>query len=189
MNLPGFALIVIGCWLVFWAYWLISARKVKAIAERGSFRSALAYRLPLIVGGILIGTFGWHYPMSLHVTPESEATWWAGAFVCVAGLGIAIWARWTLGGNWSGNVTFKQDHQLVKTGPYRFARHPIYTGILIMCSAQGIQFGRLHFWIGWLIIFVGLWIKLKQEEVVMLRHFPEYSEYRKQVKAIVPFVV
>jgi protein-S-isoprenylcysteine O-methyltransferase Ste14 len=189
MNLPGFALIVIGCWLVFIAYWLVSAFKVKAAAERGSFASTLAYRVPLLIGAILIGTFRWHYPMSLHVTPESEATWWGGAFVCVAGLAVTIWARATLGGNWSSNVQFKEDHQLVRTGPYRFVRHPIYTGILIMCSAQGIQFGRLHAWIGWLVIFVGLWIKLKQEEAVMLRHFPEYSDYCKQVKGIVPFVI
>jgi protein-S-isoprenylcysteine O-methyltransferase Ste14 len=138
---------------------------------------------------VFIGTFRWHYPWSLPLTPESEATRWAGAFVCVGGLMVTIWVRATLGANWSSNVQFKQDHQLVRTGPYRFARHPIYTGIVIMCCAQPIQFGRLHFWLGLLIIFVGLWIKLKQEEAVMFRHFPEYVEYSKQVKAIVPFVI
>jgi protein-S-isoprenylcysteine O-methyltransferase Ste14 len=189
MNLPGYALIIIGCWLVFIAYWMVSAFKVKATAERGSFQSTLAYRLPLIAGLFLIGTFGWHYPMNLRLTPDNEATHWAGAFVCVAGLAVTIWARATLGGNWSSNVQFKQDHQLVRTGPYRFARHPIYTGILIMSCAQPIQFGRLHFWLGLVVVFVGLWIKLKQEEAVMLRHFPEYADYCKQVKAIVPFAV
>jgi protein-S-isoprenylcysteine O-methyltransferase Ste14 len=188
-NLPGYALIVTGCWLIFLGYWLVSAFKVKATAERKSFASSLAYRIPFIIGAIMIGTFGWHYPMTLSLTPDTEATRWAGAFVCVAGLGVTIWARATLGSNWSSNVQFKEGHQLVKTGPYRFARHPIYTGILIMCTAQGIQFGRLHFWLGWLIVFIGLWIKLKQEEAVMLRHFPEYADYRKQVKAIVPFVI
>jgi protein-S-isoprenylcysteine O-methyltransferase Ste14 len=44
------------------------------------------------------------------------------------------------------------------------------------------------FWLGFIIIGIGLWIKLKQEESVMLKHFPEYSDYRKQVKALVPFV-
>jgi protein-S-isoprenylcysteine O-methyltransferase Ste14 len=58
-----------------------------------------------------------------------------------------------------------------------------------MCSAQAIQFGRLHFWLGFIVIGIGLWIKLKQEERVMLKHFPEYSEYRKQVKALVPFLI
>jgi protein-S-isoprenylcysteine O-methyltransferase Ste14 len=189
MKLPGYALIIIGCWLTFIAYWIVSAVKVKATAERGSFASTLAYRIPLIIGFVFIGTYRWHYPWTLSLTPESEATRWAGAFVCIGGLMVTIWARATLGGNWSSNVQFKQDHQLVRTGPYRFVRHPIYTGILIMSFAQPIQFGRLHFWLGLVIIFIGLWIKLKQEETVMQRHFPEYSQYSKQVKAIVPFII
>jgi protein-S-isoprenylcysteine O-methyltransferase Ste14 len=189
MILPGYALIVIGCWLIFIAYWIVSAFKVKATVERGSFQSTLAYRLPLVLGFVLIGRFRWDNSMNLSLTPESEGTRWAGAFVCVAGLMVTIWARATLGTNWSSNVQFKQDHQLVKAGPYRFVRHPIYTGLLIMSSAQAIQFGRLHFWLGLLIVFIGLWIKLKQEEAVMLKHFPEYVKYRKQVKAIVPFLV
>lgn len=188
--MPIYAVIIIGCWLILAGYWLVSAFTAKSVAERGSFASTLWYRIPVIIGGVMIGTFRvWHPPMTLPITPDTEATRYAGAFVCVAGLAIAIWARWTLGGNWSSEVTFKQDHQLVKRGPYRFARHPIYTGILVMCCAQPIQFGRLHFWLGLIIIGIGLWIKLKQEEIVMLKHFPEYSDYRKQVKALVPFVI
>ena len=188
--MPIYGKIVIGCWLIFIGYWIVSAFTVKAVVERASFVSMLWYRILLIIGGVLIGTFRvWHYPMTLPITPDTEATRYAGAFVCVAGLAIAIWARWTLGGNWSGTVTFKQDHELVKRGPYRFVRHPIYTGGLVMCSAQGIQFGRLHFWLGLIVIGIGLWIKLKQEETVMLKHFPEYSDYRKKVKALIPFII
>ena len=53
-----------------------------------------------------------------------------GALVCLLGLFVTLWARWTLAGNWSSDVTFKQGHELIRTGPYRFVRHPIYTGIL-----------------------------------------------------------
>jgi protein-S-isoprenylcysteine O-methyltransferase Ste14 len=188
--MPVYGLIISGCWLIFVGYWVASAARVKATVERGSFASTLLYRIPLIIGGVMIGTFHlWRPPMTLPITPDSEVTRYAGAFVCVAGLAIAIWARWTLGRNWSSNVQFKEGHQLIRKGPYRFVRHPIYTGILVMCSAQAIQFGRLHFWLGFVIIGIGLWIKLKQEERVMLKHFPEYSEYRKQVKAFVPFVI
>ena len=186
-RIPG--LIIFNCWLVFLAYWLISAFMVKATAERGSLFSSLAYRIPLILGGLIL----WkpHMPglLGQPLTPFTPITPWIGAAVCVAGLAIAIWSRWTLAGNWSSNVQFKQGHQLIKTGPYRFVRHPIYTGILLMCLAPTIQFGRMHCWLGVVIICVGLWIKLKQEEAVMLRHFPEYIDYRKEVKALVPFVV
>lgn len=119
----------------------------------------------------------------------SQVGTWVGAVVCVVGLGVTIWSRWTLGGNWSSDVRYKEGHQLVKTGPYRFVRHPIYSGVLLMCLGPTIQFGRLHYWLGIIIIGIGLWIKLKQEETVMLRHFPEYSAYRKRVKTLLPFVV
>jgi len=188
--LPVPALIVLGCWIAFIVYWLASAGNVKAVAERKSFASSLAYRVPLVVGVALSVKF--HLPcplLMLPVTPFTVVTFWTGPVICVAGLCVAIWARRTLAGNWSRNVTFKEGHQLIRAGPYRFVRHPIYTGVLLMCLAPPIQFGRLHHWLGFAAICLGVWVKLKQEESVMLQHFPEYSGYRQEVKALVPFVV
>jgi hypothetical protein len=100
------------------------------------------------------------------------------------------WARHTLAGNWSSNVTFKQEHELVRTGPYRYVRHPIYTGLLIMSLGTAIEIGQLHCWLSIPISAIGFWIKLSQEERLLLRHFPnEYPAYQKQVKALVPFVL
>lgn len=185
--IPG--LIVLGCWLIFIIYWIASAGNVKVVAERKSFASALAYRIPFVVGFLLSIKLHMSYPLDLPITPFTPVTFWVGPFICVAGLFVAIWARRTLAGNWSGNVTLKEDHQLIRTGPYRYVRHPIYTGILLMCIAPPIQFGWLHYWLGFAVICVGVWVKLRQEEGVMRQHFPEYADYRKQVKAIVPFVV
>ncbi|HEV2320344.1 MAG TPA: isoprenylcysteine carboxylmethyltransferase family protein [Verrucomicrobiae bacterium] len=185
-KIPG--LIILSCWLFFLLYWLISWFGVKATAERKSFVSSLPYRTTLIVGGYVLGKFGWQRPMNLPLTPHTFWSEWIGAGACLAGLAIAIWSRWTLAGNWSSDVRFKQGHELVQTGPYRFVRHPIYTGLLIMCLAVAIQFGRLHQWLGVLIIGIGLWIKLKQEETIMLQHFSDYAAYRKRVRALVPFV-
>jgi protein-S-isoprenylcysteine O-methyltransferase Ste14 len=87
-------------------------------------------------------------------------------------------------------VTFKQDHELVKTGPYRFGRHPIYTGLLVMCLGSGIEIGRVRCLLSLVMVGIGFWIKLKQEEALMLRHFPnEYPAYQKEVKALIPFVI
>jgi len=185
--IPG--LIVLGCWSAFIIYWLINWFAVKATAERKSFGSSLPYRIPLLIGVFVVVKIYGPYPWNLPLTPHTPLTPWIGAAVCVLGLGFTIWARSTLAGNWSSDVRFKQGHELVQGGPYRFVRHPIYTGILLMCLAPPIQFGRLHHWVGTLIICIGLWIKLKQEEKVMMQHFPEYAEYRKRVKALVPFIL
>jgi protein-S-isoprenylcysteine O-methyltransferase Ste14 len=103
---------------------------------------------------------------------------------------MAIWSRRTLAGNWSSDVTFKQGHELIQNGPYRFTRHPIYTGILFMALGTAVAGGLLRCWLGFLLFFAALWIKLSQEEALLLRHFPEtYPSYRTRVKALIPFII
>lgn len=182
--------IILGCWIIFIAYWIISARRVKAIAEQQSWPSSLMHRLPVGLGWWLLVYRGFPAPLNLFLTPHGDWAQAAGAMICVAGLFVTIWARRTLAGNWSGDVTFKQGHELVKAGPYRFVRHPIYTGLLLMCAGSAMGSGRLRGWIGVVFVAVGFWIKIKQEEKLMLQHFPDqYPAYRKQVKALVPFVI
>jgi protein-S-isoprenylcysteine O-methyltransferase Ste14 len=187
MSIPG--RIIIGCWIAFLVYWLVSAVRVKAVAERQSFGASLAYRIPVITGAILIFSRRIHGPLDVRVLPDTNWVSYGGALVCVAGLIVCIWARVTLAGNWSSNVTFKQGHELIRRGPYRFVRHPIYTGILLMYLGTAIHLGLLRAGIGVLLTFIGFWIKYRQEEALMLQHFPDqYPVYRKRVKALVPWV-
>jgi protein-S-isoprenylcysteine O-methyltransferase Ste14 len=181
---------IIGCWMIFIGYWVVNAFRVKPAVEKQSWLSMLAYKGPLTLGGLLLWCPGLHGPLRLALTPQSDLARTGGAVVCVLGLFVAVWSRRTLAGNWSSNVTFKQGHELIKSGPYRFVRHPIYTGILLMCFGSAIENGRLHSWLGFPILCIGFWIKLRQEESLMLRHFPdEYPAYRKRVKALVPFLI
>jgi len=182
--------IIIGCWIIFLGYWFITAQQVKATAKRQSWLSALAHRIPVGLGWFLLAYRGLPPPMNLVLTPHTDWVRVIGAVVCVFGLFVTIWARRTLAGNWSSDVTFKHGDELVKAGPYRFVRHPIYTGLLVMCLGSAIEAGHLRCWLGLVLVCIGFWIKLKQEETLLLRHFPdEYPAYRKQVKALVPFVI
>src|SRR5438477_11089067 len=92
------------------------------------------------------------------------ALWWFGVVLCVAGLAVCIWARFTLGRNWSGVVTFKAGHELITSGPYALARHPIYTGLLSMALGTVIVLGHLAGIIAMPLIFMSFWIKLRYEE-------------------------
>ncbi|HXR04511.1 MAG TPA: isoprenylcysteine carboxylmethyltransferase family protein [Verrucomicrobiae bacterium] len=187
-KLTGF--IIIGCWITFLAYWLISAMQVKAVAERQSRWSALAHRIPLGCSYVLLAVWYLPPPMNLSVTPHADWARGMGAAICGLGLCVTLWARWTLAGNWSSDVTFKQGHELVKTGTYRFVRHPIYTGLLVMSLGTALDIGKFRGWLALPLMTAAFWIKLKQEERLMLRHFPDqYPAYQKQVKAIVPFVI
>lgn len=182
--------IIIGCWLVFIVYWSVSAFRTKAIAVKQSPASAAAHRIPVGVGWFLMVYPRFLPPMNELLTPRTGLMEATGLVLCVLGLLTTIWARWTLAGNWSSDVTFKQNHELIKTGPYRFVRHPIYTGLLLLCLGTAIEIGKVRFWLALPLWFIGFWIKLKQEEKLMLQHFPDdYPAYRKQVKALVPFVI
>jgi protein-S-isoprenylcysteine O-methyltransferase Ste14 len=100
-----------------------------------------------------------------------------------------IWARRTLAGNWSSLPVLKKDHDLVQDGPYKFVRHPIYTGFLLMFLGTALAIGRLGGFIGFAVCFMGFWIKLRQEEALMIKRFRgNYLSYKKRVKALIPYL-
>ena len=179
-----------ACWIVFGVYWIIGALTAKRSAERQSLLSALAHRIPIGLGGFLLAARRLPPPLDRVLIPRTDWALALGAAICLFGLVVTLWARWTLAGNWSSVVEFKQGHELVKSGPYRFVRHPIYTGLLIMFLGTAMDIGPLRCWLAVPVVAAGFWIKLRQEESILLNHFPqEYPAYSKNVKALVPFVL
>ena len=180
-----------GCWLVFVAIWVISALSTKRTVYRETHAQRLRYWVLLVIAYFLL-LYGGRlpYPLNLRIVPPVAPTAWAAAVLCVIGLAFAFWARITLGRNWSGVVTLKEGHELVERGPYRFVRHPIYTGILTMFFATALALGHLSGFAATLLMFVSFWIKLRDEEKLMLQQFPEkYADYCQRVKRIIPFVL
>lgn len=178
------------CWTIFVVYWALSARSVKATAEMQNWAGRLAQRVPLTLGfAMFFVRFNPGNPLERILIRRTPIVLDCAAALCLLGLLGAIWARRTLAGNWSGAVTLKKGHELVKTGPYRYVRHPIYTSLLLMLLGSPLALGRVSAWVGFLLFCVGLWIKIMQEERLMLRHFAEeYRAYRAEVKALIPFV-
>jgi protein-S-isoprenylcysteine O-methyltransferase Ste14 len=182
------ALLIAACWILYLLYWAISARSAKPAAERQRWAGMLANRLPLMVGAILLFV-PWADPFRAPITSQSVAMKWLGAAMVFLGLFGAIWSRRILADNWSANVEFKEGHKLVERGPYRFARHPIYTSILLMILGTAFSSNRLVALAAFPFFFIGFFIKLKQEERLMLRHFPdEYAAYKSRTKMLVPLV-
>lgn len=104
-----------------------------------------------------------------------------------AALACAIWARSTLGRNWSGAVTVKAGHELIRTGPYKVVRHPIYSGILAALVGTSIGEGTLPSSIGVGIALCGLRMKWKTEERFMADQLgAQYVQYQREVKAVIP---
>lgn len=183
--MPG--LLILACWVLLVLYWNISARSSKPAAERQSWASRFA-RLPVWLGYILL-VVAWVHPFGMVLIPHTVITEYLGVTICAVGLFAAIWSRKTLGADWSRDVELKHGHKLVQRGPYRFARHPIYTSHLLMGLGTAIASGLLVAFVGFLFFFIGFWIKLKQEESLLITHFPDdYPAYKSRVKALIPFV-
>jgi protein-S-isoprenylcysteine O-methyltransferase Ste14 len=183
--------IIRGCWLVFVVIWVIAAISTKRTVYRESQAQRLRYWVWLVIAYFLL-FYGPRlpYPLNLRIVPHLALTAWLAAVLCVIGLAFASWARITLGRNWSGIVTLKEGHELVESGPYRFVRHPIYTGILTMFFATAMALGHLAGFAATLLVFASFWIKLRDEEQLMLQQFPErYAIYRQRVKRVIPFVL
>jgi protein-S-isoprenylcysteine O-methyltransferase Ste14 len=184
-----FGLIVPCCWIVFLLYWVASASSVKAAAKRQSWIKSLTHRVPVGLSYWLLLVPDLPGPLPVAVIPDAALVRPLGVAICVCGLLGAIWSRRTLAGNWSSDVQFKQEHELVSRGPYRFVRHPIYTSLLLMGLGTAIAANRLGALAGLLSLFAGVWIKLRQEEKLLLQHFPDdYPAYKARVKALVPFI-
>ena len=121
--------------------------------------------------------------------PHTAAIWDVALLLTVLGCGFAIWARVTLGANWSGRVTVKEGHELVTRGPYRITRHPIYTGILLALVGTALAVGEWRGVVAIVVIALAFVLKISQEERMMMQTFPAaYPEYRQRVKALVPGV-
>jgi protein-S-isoprenylcysteine O-methyltransferase Ste14 len=113
-----------------------------------------------------------------------------GLALTIAGILFAIWARVTLGSNWSGRPMVKVGHELIVKGPYRLARHPIYTGLLFASAGSALAIGRGCIVPGMVLVVLGLFMKIAQEERLMTETFPAaYPDYRRRVKALVPWIV
>jgi len=192
--MPAYSLaidIIRGCWLAFVAIWVIAAVSTKPTVYRETRAQRLRYWVWLVSAYLLL-LYGPRlpYPLNLRIVPHVTPTALAAAALCLIGLAFAVWARVTLGRNWSGVVTLKEGHELIERGPYRFVRHPIYTGILTMFFATALALGHLAGFAATLLMFASFWIKLRDEEKLMLQQFPgQYAAYRRRTRRIIPFVL
>jgi protein-S-isoprenylcysteine O-methyltransferase Ste14 len=178
-------------WLAWLAYWVVAALNVKRTERRERFAPLILNRAPLVIGALLLAferqPLHW---LSSRFLPLSQAFYWIGLFMLVAGLAFAVWARRYLGRNWSGIVTVKQDHELIRSGPYALVRHPIYTGLLFAILGTAVAIGEWRGLIAFVLITAGFVIKLRTEEKFMSETFgTQYAHYRAEVPALIPFLV
>lgn len=190
MIVKHIPLIITFLWIIFIAYWAISAVGVKKNIRQKRFGGMMGVRLLALV--ILLWMFHSRIPFSSgfkgYPVFHNPVSGIIGVVLCGAGIASAIWARRHLGRNWSSRPSIKEGHELVTSGPYRFVRHPIYTGMLLALLGSVLAVNAI-----WVIIFliciVVFIARIKTEEGYMMQLFPDqYPDYKKHTKALIPLV-
>jgi protein-S-isoprenylcysteine O-methyltransferase Ste14 len=182
---------IYGAWAAWLLIWIALSRRVKQVVRREAVSSRILHIGPMIVAaGLLLfstptgGTW-------LEVPVLRRAPWmvFTGALLVIAGLGFAVWARLILAGNWSGMVTLKRGHELIRTGPYALVRHPIYTGLLTAMLGNAVTIDEVRGVLAFAVITAAFLNKLRTEEAFMEQAFGErYAAYKAEVRTLIPGV-
>jgi len=169
-------------WIIFWVYWLASAFGAKE-GSGGTRRIPLtgltALSVVLLVRVFRGGSLAVHSPVLGAI----------GAVVFASGIALAIWARVYLGRNWGMPMTQKAEPELVTSGPYRFVRHPIYSGLLAGVLGTALVTNLIGLIIG-AILSGYFYYSASVEEKNLTATFPTaYPAYRAATKMLIPFVL
>jgi protein-S-isoprenylcysteine O-methyltransferase Ste14 len=186
-----FPILFMGMWGGWFVLWRAMALNVKTAAQSEGVASRLSHVLPLILAGALLAAPRLSFPM-LGERFVPLALWppTLGVALTFAGLMFCVWARFVLAGNWSDFVEVKHDHELVVDGPYRWVRHPIYTGLLLMFAGTALAVGEWRGVLAVAIAAAAFWRKLRLEEAVMRGRFgAAYERYAGRTRALIPFVL
>jgi protein-S-isoprenylcysteine O-methyltransferase Ste14 len=167
--------------LVFFKQGLISRRQKKAV------------RPPASLWGILLQTIGFAFAWA-YLRPDgfSKSASELVVSMILAPLSVALaWAAVRhLGKQWRYEAALSADHELIRTGPYRWIRHPIYASML------GMTLATLAAWTWWpmgiasLVFFLaGTEVRVRAEERLLAERFgAEFADYRKNTRAFIPFL-
>jgi protein-S-isoprenylcysteine O-methyltransferase Ste14 len=117
-------------------------------------------------------------------------SFYLGLSIGILGYALVYWGYWTLGQYFSAEVAIYQGQELVERGPYRFVRHPVYSGIFLAVIGGGFA---VQSWAAVVLLVIMYAIlfryRIAAEEKVLISEFSEqYISYSKRVKRLIPFI-
>ncbi len=172
-------------WFPFTVYWLLAARNTRQVRVRG--RSRPLRGALYVVGAALIFLTPSLGPLDDRFVPALVEVGAAGWVITALGMLFAVWARVTLGRNWSASVVLKHGQELISTGPYALVRHPIYTGLLVALTGTALYNGRWRALLGLACFAISFWLKARSEEDLLEGEFgDQYRSYRARTPMLIP---
>ena len=175
-------------WFVWGILWLLMAAWSKP-SKRVEFPwQRLEHVIPMVIGFLLIynHNLAWKF-LGDRIIPQNNSVTIVGLSLTLGGLLFAVWARIALGANWSGTVTIKSGHNLIRRGPYKWIRHPIYTGLLASMIGTVMLQGEVRAFVGFALVLLALYRKAKREERFLSEEFGEgFAEHARHTGMFLP---
>jgi serine phosphatase RsbU (regulator of sigma subunit)/protein-S-isoprenylcysteine O-methyltransferase Ste14 len=175
-------------WILLFIFWVGASLFVKKSKSVESPLARLSHQIPLYIAFFLI--FHRHeYPIlfgSIYHTDWQNWIVYPALIIFIAGIFIALWARIHIGQYWSGIITLKEGHKVIDTGPYRFVRHPIYTGWILAAFGSALAAGTADAFFGVEIMMLAFIVKLHREERLLTAQLgDEYRRYLNRVPSAI----
>ncbi len=154
--------------------------------DQGSLRLLMFVAWSSTVMAICAGVIRWLPFAALVAAPAA----WLGLGLLIAGLLLRAWSVRVLARYFTVDVAIRDDHKLVRSGPYALLRHPSYTGALMCFYGAGLALGS---WASLFLLTVpptlAFLYRIRIEESVLSLAFPrEYPEYARTTRRLIPFV-
>ncbi|KAA1180263.1 isoprenylcysteine carboxylmethyltransferase family protein [Rhizobium tropici] len=180
-----------ACWVIWLLIWLFASVGVKKTVRQEDPLSRLGNTAPIWIGAfLLVANPSWLGPLRFRLIPQDLTFYTIGAALTVAGLLFAVWARYHIGRNWSGVITLKEDHALIRSGPYALVRHPIYSGLMLAIVGSAIARGDIAAVLAIVAVLYAVLRRVSIEESWMSETFgPAYADYKASTPALVPFLL
>jgi len=169
-------------WLLFWIYWLVSASTSKESARSGwrTRLSGVSVVGVFLIAGILRGG-------SLTVHSWIPAA--IGALLFACGIALAVWARLHLGRDWGMPMSQRAEPELVTSGPYRFVRHPIYSGLLTAMLGTALVNSLIGLIVVAVLVAYFYYCGIVEERNLATTFPQAYPEYKGRTKMLIPFLL
>ena len=173
------------CWIA-WTLAFVNPRKKAAKQKQAALATASRWGIFLVILGYACI---WAHVRPVGFTKSAPSLI---ASMILSPLSVAlVWvATRHLGKQWRFQAALSEDHELIKTGPYAFLRHPIYTSMFGMLTATGAALTWWPMWAAGSIFFIaGTEIRVRAEDRLLGERFhQEFADYRSRVRAYIPFL-
>ena len=175
-------------WGLLGVYWLISAIGTKKTEVNEAPPSRLLRLILLCLMFTMLLTDRLRPgPLAWRFVPDSNVIRWIGMALTVAGLSLCVWARHHLGEYWSDKVALKVDHRLIRSGPYAFLRHPIYSGVLLGVLGSAFAIGEWRGVVVLVVMTANYWVKAQREDRILSARFGDsFTDYKRHAGFLLP---